>query len=69
MFTVTQRLDGEPGGPESRAEVSQVKFDFSTPSRTAAPCNRPAGPRRGGLCPFGQGRRGREQIEERFWKM
>lgn len=37
MFTVTQRLDGEPGGLEDRAKVTQVRLRFSTPSRTTAP--------------------------------
>lgn len=34
---VTQRLDGEPGGIEDRAKVTQVRLDFSTPPSTVAP--------------------------------
>lgn len=37
MNIVTQRLDGEPGGIEDRAKVTQVRLDFSTPPRTVAP--------------------------------
>lgn len=43
MFTVTQRLDGEPGGLEDRAKIPQVRSDFSTPSRSTAPLIRPTG--------------------------
>lgn len=69
MFTVTQRLGVEPGGLEDRAKVAQVRSDFSTPSRIAAPCIRPTGLCSGGPSPVEPGRRGGEQIEKRFWKM
>lgn len=37
MSIVTWRLDGDPGGNEDRAKVTQVRLDFSTPPRTVAP--------------------------------
>lgn len=47
MFTVTQRLDRDPGGLHDKAKVIQVRPDFSSPPSAVAPRSRPAGP---GLC-------------------
>lgn len=52
MCSVIQRLDREPGGLEDRTKVTQVRLDFSTPSRTAAPCVRPTGLCSGGPSPI-----------------
>lgn len=65
-FRVTQRLDGEPGGLDDRAEAIKVRSDFSSPPRIVAPHVRPTGLSCAGPGPVEPGRRGR--LRKHFGK-